>query len=182
MAVLVEAISVIIRRTTIEEKFPGRWEAFVKDVKNSTLCSDGELARVGFMSPDDVSWYVNHLAQFGFQYLEQDKATDLVVAEQRHGLLKECDWAECGYVNPENDPKKRIDFCRLKGSKNDAISTPEGWEYERSLSASCVIIPTDQEEGFMGALVKAGGGTRYIIQGDIDIRGQRLYTGKYPRN
>jgi len=47
MAVLVEAISAIIRVRTIEEIYPGQWPAFVKAVPNQTLCSDNELARVG---------------------------------------------------------------------------------------------------------------------------------------
>jgi hypothetical protein len=45
MAVLVEAISVIIKRTAIDEKWPGGWEAFVRDVPNRTLCFD-RLLRV----------------------------------------------------------------------------------------------------------------------------------------
>ena len=61
MAVLVEGISVIIRRRVIEEKFPGGWDAFVEDVPNETLCADDELARVGFMSPDDVKAYCKKL-------------------------------------------------------------------------------------------------------------------------
>jgi hypothetical protein len=54
MTVLVEAISVIIRRKAIDKNFPGGWDDFVKDVPNQTLCADDKLAQVGFMSPQDA--------------------------------------------------------------------------------------------------------------------------------
>ena len=44
MAVLVEAISVIVRRNAIESKYRCGWKAFVDDVPNSTLCADDEIA------------------------------------------------------------------------------------------------------------------------------------------
>ena len=58
MAILVEAISVVIKRSVIDQKFPGGWEAFVEDCPNRTLCADSALARVGFMTPVDVESYV----------------------------------------------------------------------------------------------------------------------------
>jgi hypothetical protein len=44
MAILVEGISVIARRKTIEEKYPEGWAGFVRDVPNNTLCADEEIA------------------------------------------------------------------------------------------------------------------------------------------
>ena len=46
MAVLVEAISVIVQRDAIEKRFHGGWREFENAVPNSTLCADDELARV----------------------------------------------------------------------------------------------------------------------------------------
>ena len=54
MAVLVEGISVIVRRDAIESKYDGGWDTFVDNVPNATLCADDEIARVGFMGPADV--------------------------------------------------------------------------------------------------------------------------------
>ena len=54
MAVLVEAISVIVRAAAIHQKYPGGWEAFKRIIPNQTLCADNELVRIGFMTPDDV--------------------------------------------------------------------------------------------------------------------------------
>lgn len=54
MAVLIEAISVVVRKDAIEKRFPGGWDSFLDEIPNNTLCTDGELVRVGFMSPQDV--------------------------------------------------------------------------------------------------------------------------------
>jgi hypothetical protein len=54
MAVLVEAISVVVRRDAIDRSYEGGWVAFVSSVPNATLCTDDQLARVGFMDPKAV--------------------------------------------------------------------------------------------------------------------------------
>ena len=61
MAVLVEALSVIVRRDAIVRKYRGGWQEFLQHVPNNTFCTDDELARVGFMHPKDVEAYVTHL-------------------------------------------------------------------------------------------------------------------------
>jgi len=84
MTVLVEGISVIIKREVIERKFPGGWQAFVRDVPNQTLCADDELARIGFMLPNDVQSYISHLENFGLIFQQNEQAVDMVVADQQH--------------------------------------------------------------------------------------------------
>ena len=55
MAVLIEAISVIVRTESIREKFDGECHAFMAKCPNKTLCADSALVRDSF----DV--YLNHL-------------------------------------------------------------------------------------------------------------------------
>jgi hypothetical protein len=50
MPVIVEANSIIVRVPAIHARFEGGWAAFTDDVPNSTLCNDGDIARVGFMN------------------------------------------------------------------------------------------------------------------------------------
>lgn len=69
MAVLVEAISVIVRREAIDELFPDGWGKFIEIVPNDTLCFDDELARVGFMSPVGVEEFVRELESNGLRYI-----------------------------------------------------------------------------------------------------------------
>ena len=40
---------------------------------NSTMCTDGELVRVGFMSPNAVQEYVESLEAGGLQFKEEKK-------------------------------------------------------------------------------------------------------------
>lgn len=94
MSVLVEAISVIIRRDAINAKYPGDWAAFVQAAPNATLCYDNELARIGFMHPQDVGNFIDRLAQHGLTFLVDNKTQDLAVADQQRGLTTECDWLE----------------------------------------------------------------------------------------
>ena len=46
MAVLIEAISVVVRADALLTKFAGGWDAFKARVPNQTLCADNDIARV----------------------------------------------------------------------------------------------------------------------------------------
>lgn len=105
MPVLVEGISVILRLDTIEENYPGGWEGFARDCPNNSLCADGDLARVGFMSPQDTERYVSSIASHGLTYLDDGEAVDLVVANQQRGFAAPCGWAELGEV-PAPEPHR----------------------------------------------------------------------------
>src|SRR5215218_3294177 len=95
MAVLVEGISVILRRDAIARRYRGGWPAFVADKSNSTLCADSEIARVGFMHPDDVRAFLGQMEILGFVFLDQTgTAVDMVVVDQREGPTTPCTWIE----------------------------------------------------------------------------------------
>ena len=47
MAVLIEAISVVIRRETIAEKYLGGLDQYIDDCPNNTLCIDEEIVGWG---------------------------------------------------------------------------------------------------------------------------------------
>jgi hypothetical protein len=145
VAVLVEGISVVIKASAIASKYPGGWEGLKRDIPNQTLCADGELVRVGFMSPDDVKTFVASLEEHGFIYLHQGKAQDLVVVDQMRGPTTECDWIEFGKIDWQDDPKKKVSACRIVGSKVMQILTPDGWAYENSLSTKFGFVTTERK-------------------------------------
>ena len=115
MAVLIEAISVVIRADALLAAYKDDWDAFKHTVPNRTMCADGELVRVGFMSPEDVEGYVRKLSEAGLIYLDHGAAKDLVVVDQMRGPLVPCEWIEFGHVNLDNDPSKRVAVCSLRG-------------------------------------------------------------------
>ena len=158
MAVLVEAISVIVRRDSIESKYRGGWVGFVNDSPNSTLCADDEIARVGFMDPSDVRSFVFNLEREGLTFLSDGKAVDLAVADQQRGLSTECEWLEFGRLR--FGEKGEISACWFfDGPRHGAglhmegrtmqLATPEGWRFEDSLSRSFGFEPTERSGGHM---------------------------------
>lgn len=152
MAVLVEAISVIVRRDAIESCYSEGWKGFVRDAPNSTLCADDEIARVGFMDPSDVRSFVLHLELKGLKFLSDGKAVDLAVADQQRGLSTECEWLEFGRL--KFGEKGEISACWFyDGPRHGAglhlegramqLATPEGWRFEDSLSRRFGFEPTE---------------------------------------
>lgn len=85
MAVLVETISVIVRRDAIETRFAGRWDRFLGIVPNLTLCYDDDLARIGFMSPPDVGAFIQLLENGGLTFARNQQAIDIAVVDQMRG-------------------------------------------------------------------------------------------------
>lgn len=153
MAVLVEAISVIVRAEAIKTKFRGGWDRFVSLVPNRTLCADGELARVGFMTPDDVGSFIQLLEQNGLTFLDAGQAIDVAVVDQQRGLTTKCTWldgartriAGGGLVSlcwHSAEPRSRIGI--RVGDKAMSLATPPGWKYENSLSHKFTFVPTEE--------------------------------------
>ena len=85
MAVLVEALSVIVRNATLESLYPGGVSGYAADCPNRTFCSDGVLTRVGFMTPDDVGAFLERLETRGLVFLHDGAAADIAVVDQHEG-------------------------------------------------------------------------------------------------
>lgn len=154
MAVLCEAISVVIRRDSIDKYYPGGWGKFENSIPNATLCSDGELARVGFFSPDGVQSFIKGLEEKGLQFHQKKKLfgifgasrakNDIVVIDQHRGPTTSCSWVEFGKFKVEKSTND-ISMCwlfeadriasgiHLKNSNMD-LATPQGWIPENSAS------------------------------------------------
>lgn len=174
MAILIEAISVVLNANSVITKYPGGWEQFVADVPNKTLCADGELARIGFMMPQDAKAYVESLARHGLIYLCDGNAQDFVIVDQQRGFAAPCDWAEFGRVDWQKDSAKKVAACRAIGSQASKLVTPDGWTYEGSLSAKFTFIETGWTPEFMDFLRHENGLDVYR-----DLRtGKEVYVGR----
>jgi len=157
MAVLIEGLCVVVNVNAIATKHAGGAKAFAAEVPNASLCADEELARVGFMTPDDARGYVEHLERRGLKYLEDRNAVDIVVVDQRTGPVVACNWVTFGRVDWDKDPKRPVAVCRAHPTRVTQIVAPKGWVFERSLSAQHVFVengkipaslkPVRQEDG-----------------------------------
>lgn len=174
MAILIEAISVVLKADSVISKYPGGWERFVVDAPNQTLCADGELVRVGFMTPQDAKAFVERLAHHGLVYLRDGRAHDLVVVDQQRGFAAPCDWAEFGRVDWQGDSAKKVAACRAVFSQRSELVTPDGWAYDGSLSAKFTFIETGWTPEFMDFLRHENGLDVYK-----DLRtGKEVYVGR----
>ena len=140
MAVLIEAISVVIKRTAIDDRYSGGWDAFVKDAPNQTLCADEHLARVGFMTPIDVESFIKRLELHGLVHLKDGIAQDIVVADQQRGVTTRCDWSEFGDVEIDRNSVKA---CKAVVDASSQLISPDGWVFEGSLSQTFMFTPTE---------------------------------------
>lgn len=131
MAVLVEAISVIVRRSAITQRFKGGWAAFLNAIPNATGCHDDDLARVGFMSPDGVQAFVSELEAGGLIFRRDGQAVDIAVVDQVRGPTVPAPWLEIGTIEL---PHIKVKACWPAGSELEEIALPPGWEFEGSLS------------------------------------------------
>lgn len=173
MAVIIEAISVVVRAESILKKFFGGWEAFKNIVPNQTLCADGEIARVGFMTPQDVESFVGKLQINDLVFLRDGEAIDIAVADQIRGLTSICDWLDFEHVNMEGTGS-RVAVCRLAGSKVIEVVTPLGWKYEGSLSSTFGFVPSVQVEKGMQFLRHEDGIDVYLNP----LTGKEVFVGR----
>ena len=155
MAVLVEGISVVVRRDVIDDRFPGGWRQFVRAVPNDTLCTDEEIIRVGFMSRPDVEEFTDQLEKEGLVFARNRQAVDIAVVDQVNGPTLPNSWLEFARLSLTGSDNK-VSACWLfEGKRNGAgihmpsmqmsLATPEGWRYEDSLSANFKFVPDEPE-------------------------------------
>jgi hypothetical protein len=154
MAVLVEAISVIVRVDAIMRRFVGGWPDFRDAVPNATFASDNEIARAGFMAPDDVAAFIAKLEVGGLIFLRDGKSVDMAVVDQQRGPTKHCDWLDWGHVAVDGN---RISACRITGSLSKTLMKPEGWTFEGSLSQTFGFVPGGQEDWSLELLGRKDG-------------------------
>ena len=184
MAVLVEGISVIVRRDSIERKFPGGWNAFVKSVPNATLCTDGDIARIGFMDPKDVEKYIERLELNGLTFLDDGKTVDIAVLDQQRGPTISCNWLEFGRL-PFGVGGNKVSACWLfdgprlaaglhvRGTSME-LCMPLGWTFENSLSRSFAFAPSGEENKHF-RFVRSDDGINVYL--DIET-GKEVYIGR----
>jgi hypothetical protein len=153
MAVLVEAISVVVRRDSIERSFNGGWTAFVSCVPNATLCTDSQLAGVGFMDPKAVGKFVGCLQAAGLVFLKAGKCVDITVVDQQRGPTMPCEWLEFARI-PFGKSGEKVAACwlfegpRLAAGvhfpgKSIDLATPNGWTFQGSISEQFSFVSNE---------------------------------------
>ena len=149
MAVLVEGISVLIRKDSIQNKIPDGDARFRLLIPNSTFCEDDQLARVGFLSPTEVEAFIDELQNVGLTFFEDGKAVDIAICDQQRGLTTECDWIEFSHLSMDGGKVsvawlfegERIAAGIHMESTSMQIATPSDWRFKDSLSEKFQFVP-----------------------------------------
>lgn len=184
MAVLVEAISVIVRRDAINARFSGGWRQFLAIVPNSTLCSDENLARVGFMSPPDIEAFVRRLERGGLTFVRDGQAVDIAVVDQMRGPTMPAEWLEFSHLTL-GGTKNKVAACWLfegpriaagihMPAKGMTLATPDGWTYENSLSANFKFVENEEMQEKLKFLRHEDGTDVYLDRST----GEEVYVGR----
>lgn len=156
MAVLAEAISVIVRKSAIDDRVDGGEAAFLAVVPNASLCGDDELYRVGFMRPDDVERFIGTLTLMGLEFEKNGRCMDMAVVDQMRGSTLPCDWLQFARI-PFDEEDNKVSICWYFGgeklgaglhltNRSMGLSVPRGWEYEGSISQKVGFVPNSDVE------------------------------------
>ena len=102
MAIVLEFINLLVRRSTIEEKYPGGWAGCLRDYQyeiGGRVWYDDHLFRDGAMNPLDMKMIVEEWERLGFttQADVEGKTVwqDVCVMEERSlGPIPPCEWIE----------------------------------------------------------------------------------------
>lgn len=144
MAVLAEAISVIVRVDVIEDAIPGGVAGFRALVPNGSFCTDGRLVRVGFVAPADVGTFYEYLGQFGLRLQGDEGFVDIAVVDQHQGPTLPCTW-----LRFERHAEGYSSVRLVDEPMSQSVSAPEGWTPENS--AKLKFTPTEEaNEHFIG--------------------------------
>ncbi|MGS2744744.1 hypothetical protein ACU6TU_14295 [Halomonas sp. LS-001] len=135
MAVLVEATAILVRGSAIEEKVAGGWGAFKAALPKCNVSSDDELVSISLIEPAEVRQLADKLAALGLGFTWDGHFEDIAFADQKRGLITQCDWLVFETVNIGiGGTPPEVAICRLANSHSHELRVPEGWRYQGSLT------------------------------------------------
>ena len=124
MSVVCDVISVIVRISTLEEKYPGGLEAYGRAAPAPTFCSDEHLTRVGFVSREEVGTFVEGLQEKGLIFIDGGECVDIAVVDQFAGATAPVPWLEFLFPFDWN-----VHLAALIGTDSmQPVYLPPGWD------------------------------------------------------
>lgn len=125
MAVLIEGMNVIVRNSTIRDRYPGGIAQYRRDRPNDSFCSDGLVTRVGFSARPDIQAFVQRLQKQGLTLFRRGCFLDIAIIDEHRGTRAPCYWMSFGKHS------QGVSFVYLAGSDpNKLLAVPNGWSLE----------------------------------------------------
>lgn len=166
MPVIADALSVIIKDSSIRTKFIGGIDAFYDSIPNSTHCTDGEIHRVGFMTPDDNEHYTDFLERNGLVFFVNGKFIDLAIVDMQIGPTVKCPWigfARNKFFSGQTQWKRSEELFSIVWLQNENlpygipansnfeinIAFPENWTPDKAINCNNFILTEDAEKNLV---------------------------------
>ncbi len=128
MAILVKFITVVARIETIERKYPGGLDAYMKENIVTEQYRDRNIAGVIFMGSGEAWAFIEKLINLGFSYIVNNECDEIAIDDQFTGLFPLCTWLGTS-ITSHFDGEGKESTCWLKkstrkqsGGKNHEIS------------------------------------------------------------
>jgi hypothetical protein len=148
---MLEYISVIIPREVLEEKYFGGFRNFRSSCGERVFCCDRYIARLSFMGPQGVDWFIEEMSRYGLVYIEDGKCVDMAVVDWFSGPCVPCDWLADSVI---------ADGCRSVAHVDDdstEISKPEYYSSEEYLKECRANARRNRKPSLLGYLGTALG-------------------------
>jgi len=140
MAVLILGVNVVIKVDVINRLYPNGIQGVEDECPNQTFCTDGNIARIGFMNFNDANAYTNKLKDYGMTHKISGICIDFTQFSGELGLEPGCDW-----INLDQD-KIGYFFAWLSGTEQGQIILPAGFEPDPSKNSLIYYSPEDSEK------------------------------------
>jgi len=147
MAILVEGFAVIVRRQTINERFPGGWTAFEKATPPARTCEDGKLVSTSFEDEAKACAFIASLTSRGLTFA--GAAPDIALASPNAERI--APWLETSRIKQADgavlacwlfdEPRIPVPGVHLKSLQFD-LHLPPGWQYAGSLTEKFSRAPS----------------------------------------
>lgn len=148
MAVLVEMISVIIKRNSIENNLLSTQYMKLMDyVLQNPSCMDEDVLCIHMQSPMLTSSFVDFSKECNL-----DWGKDFIIVDQNDGQTTGCEWIQFTHIGATepmaigvffDEPKNFGDGLYIKDKDNFGVVVPRNWEYEGSMSQGHKVIPLE---------------------------------------
>lgn len=130
MAVIIDAIGVVIRNATIEKRLPGGMEQHIECLPATPFYTDGEICCVGLMDSQDVNQYLAMLVAQGFILSDESASSEVAVVDWNGQVPHPCDWLEICQV--DLDEQGSVTVASIRGTTQERLVAPPGWEPGRT--------------------------------------------------
>jgi hypothetical protein len=99
MSILIESLTVVVRRVTLDATWPGGTDAYLAaalsgDSRALLACADDKLTAVSFARPESSDTLLDRLDDLGIVYVDDRRCVDIVCIDHAAGPLTRCDWIE----------------------------------------------------------------------------------------